>query len=413
MDSQSLSRRSFLRRAGIAGAGLIATGSVVNEAAASAFLQGKTASDITGAGVPPGLVDLDQGENALGPSPMAVEAVKGHLLEMNRYLNNPPPELYRKLNLMSGVSYEGLDLENPSQEEGQEIYRRNRVMVTSGGSTSLLRATTFASLERGGHVIESAGGYGDVSGFANALQQRGRNVTITRVPLRADMNQDLPATLDAINEETKLIAITNPNNPTETIISHQDFTDFVDKVPESVLVLIDEAYIDFVRQPNYQNALSLAISRPNVIVLRTFSKAYGLSGIRTGYGVSHPSNFNNLYLYTDRWLPTLSAYAATAALDDHEHIANTRRLVGAGYSYLTRELDAMGMQYVPSESNFVSINVGKDPNGIINYLRGKNVLIRNAEWMGVKNHIRVTIGTQDELEVFISTFKEALSPPVN
>ncbi len=196
-----------------------------------------------------------------------------------------------------------------------------------------------------------------------------------------------------------------------TLVSHEDIGWFLDNVSEDVLVIIDEAYIDFVKGPDYKNAASYAISRPNVVVSRTFSKVYGLPGVRMGYAFGDPQNFEDSWLYSG-WtmmMPTLSVYAATAALKDTEHVRRSKEAIRAGREYLAQQLKGMGIPFTPSETNFLVLDMGKDPGDIISYLRKKRVLVRNAHdrW-DIKNHFRVSIGTQDELEVFVSTLKEAL-----
>jgi histidinol-phosphate aminotransferase len=406
--SRGLSRRGFLSSALLGGVGVAAFAGLSPEAMARALIEGKTAADIKGMGVRPGIVDLDQNENPLGPSPLAIEAVKAHLHELNRYMNDFPVEMYMKLNMMSGVSFEGLNLQNPTREDMREAQHRNRVSMAPG-STELLRALTLFALEKGGQAIEAEGGYGDIARYTQSLQQRGRNATLTRVPLTQEKRHDLKAMQKAVTAETKLVVITNPNNPTGTIVPYEEIGWFIDNVPPSVLVIVDEAYIDFVKDPNYKNAAAYAIAKPNVVVTRTFSKIYGLAGVRMGYALGHPETLDGLWLYTGWMMPTLSIYAAAAALNDAEHIRTSRETILAGREYLSAELTKMGTPFTPSEANFLIIDVGKDPESIIRYLYGKNVMVRNAGNWGIKNHLRVSIGTPDELEVFISTFKEALA----
>ena len=175
-------------------------------------------------------------------------------------------------------------------------------------------------------------------------------------------------------------------------------------------MIIDETYIDFVQNPEYKPAAAYAISRPNVVVSRTFSKVYGLPGVRMGYALGHPENFEDFWLYAGWMLPTLSVYAAAAALNDTEHIRKSKEAIWAGRTYLTLQLTAMGIPFTPSESNFMVLDMGKDREDIINFMGKKKVLVRNAhEMWNIKNHFRVSIGTQDELEVFVDTLKEALA----
>lgn len=402
------SRRGFLKGALLGGAGAAVAGSLSPEAMARALLQGKTAADIKGAGVEPGIVDLDQNENPLGPSPMAIEAIKSRMHELNRYMNDFPVDMYMKLNMMAGVSFEGLNMARPTRADMQEAQKRNRIQIATG-STAILRSLSMSRLSDGGHAVEAEGGYGDITRIARALQRNGKNVTLTRVPLTADKKHDLKAMQKAVNSETKIVVVTNPNNPTGTLSSYEDIGWFIDNVPENVLVIVDEAYIDFVKDSNYKHAAAYAISRPNVVVSRTFSKVYGLPGVRMGYAIGHPQNFNDFWLYAGWMMPTLSVYAAAAAVNDTEHIQKSKEAIWAGREYLEGQLTDMGIPYTPSASNFMVLDMGKDPGEIINYLRKNKVLVRNAHDMwDIKNHFRVSIGTMDELEVFVNTLKDAL-----
>jgi len=404
--SDGLSRRGFLKGAMLGGAGVL---TYTPEAAAKALLQGKTAADINGAGIKPGIVDLDQNENPLGPSPMAIQAITRHLHELNRYMNDFPTEMYVKLNMLAGVSFAGIDFKTPTREMMQEAQRRNRVQITTG-STAVLRALTMGALEQGGHVIEAEGGYGDITRFAKALQQKGRDVTITRVPLTNGKRHDLIAMQKAVNSQTKLVVITNPNNPTGTIVSHEAIGEFINNVPGTAKILVDEAYVDFVKQPGFYSASSFAIEKENVIVSRTFSKVYGLPGVRMGYAIGDPGNFRDFWLYTGWMMPTLSVFAADAALSDTAHVLLSKETVWAARDYLTGELDKMGVPHTPSESNFMIVDVGKNPSELIDFMRKNKVLVRNAHQMwNIENHIRVTMGTMDEMEVFVSTFRKALA----
>ena len=409
VESESgVTRRGFLKGALASGVGVAAMASFSPEVMARALLAGKTAADITGAGTKPGVVDLDQNENPLGPSPLAVEAVKAHIGQLNRYMNDFPIEMFIKLNMMVGVSFEGLNLQNPTRNDMMEAQKRNRIGLAPG-SGELLRGITLAALENGGHVLEAEGGYGDVSRYAETLQRRGRNVTITRTPLTTDKKHDLKAMQKAVTADTKLVVITNPNNPTGTLVSHEEIGWFVDNVPSTVRIVIDEAYIDFVKDPTYKTAAIFAISKPNVVVTRTFSKIFGLAGLRIGFGIGAPDYFDTLELYVGFPQNVLTAFGAAAALNDTAHVQKSKETVWAGRDYLSTELKKMGVTYTPSESNFMLIDVSKDPQGIAKYLRSKNVMVRVPDMWGFKNHIRVSIGTQDELEVFINTFKEAMA----
>lgn len=401
-----LTRRRFLKGTllGSLGATLLGTPPAV---LARALLAGKTPAEIRGAGVEPGLVKLNQNENPVGPSPMALDAIRKYLPNLNRYMSNYPTQLVYKLNTMAGVKMEGTGPNPQKDEEWDNFFKYNRIFMADG-SGSILKAVALTYLDGGGHLIEAQNGYGDISEFAQDLQRRGRNVTITRVPLDANKRHDLAVMKKAINSETKLIVITNPNNPTSTIVSHEELERFIADVPETVKVLVDEAYIDFVRDPNYRNAMDLAASRSNVLVTRTFSKVYGLPAIRIGYAVGHRDLFEGFWNYTGSW-NSLSLEAANAALDDVEHIRISKQTISEGRMYLEKEFASMGIEYTPSESSFMIFKL-KDAKKVGAELAKNKVFVRDAERMwGVKDHLRVSIGTRDECEAFITTLRQVLA----
>lgn len=410
MDTQGqwsqpgLSRRGFLKGAMLGSLGAAALGATPY-AMARALIAGKTAADVQGAGVPKGIVRLNFNENPLGPSPKAVEAVVQHLHEANRYWGNNS-EIFMRLNTMAGIKFDDLDL--TKNEEQQKAWERNRTYL-SDGSANILRAATMTYLQDGGELIEAEPGYGDVSQLGTFLQKEmGRKITVTRVPLTPEKRHDLDAMRKAITPQTKLVVVTNPNNPTGTIVSRAELERFIDSVQETVKVLVDEAYIDFVKDPNYKNAADLACTRPNVLVTRTFSKVYGLPGLRIGYALAMPKTTNGFWLYTSFPAP-ISLHAALAALDDAEHIRRSKQVIWEGREYLYKELKALNLSYTPTESNFMVVEV-KDPKAIVEKLAKQKVFVRNAEnnW-NVKNHIRVSIGTMEENEAFIATLRQVLA----
>jgi histidinol-phosphate aminotransferase len=400
-----LTRRRFLKGTVLGGVGVSLLGSTPM-VFARALLTGKTPAEIRGAGVEPGIVRLAQNENPLGPSPKAIEAVQAFLPRMNRYMNNFPFEFVHRLNAMVGSDVSKVSLNPQSREEWQAFQENNHIFLADG-SGNILKAAALTYLDKGGHLIEAENGYGDVSEFASDLQQRGRNITITRVPLTADKRHDLDAMRKAITSETRLVVITNPNNPTGTIVPHEDLVRFVESVPESVKILIDEAYADFISDPNYKRATDLAIARTNVLVVRTFSKVYGLPAVRMGYAVTHGSATEGFWNYTGSW-NEMSLVAANAALKDEEHIRKSRQVVMEGRAFLEKEFKAMGIEYVPSQASFMIFKLD-DPGKVVRELQKQNVFIRDASRMwGVKGYARVSIGTPDELDAFLTVLQQTL-----
>ena len=214
---------------------------------------------------------------------------------------------------------------------------------------------------------------------------------------------------EKINDHTTVVVVTNPNNPTSTLVDHDALVDFVRSVPERVTVFIDEAYIDYTSDPGYRDAMYLALEHDNVIVSRTFSKIYGLAGMRVGYAALSPRLRRKLSLYNLGGPPSnLGTYAALAALDDHAHYARSRSTVEEGKAYLGKAFERLDIPYTPSDACFVLFRLGDRAESVFGALQERNVWIGDAMWWGLKGHLRVTVGTPDENEAFINTLEAVL-----
>ena len=225
---------------------------------------------------------------------------------------------------------------------------------------------------------------------------KGMGATPVMVPLDADYAHDLPAMARAVGPRTKLLFVCNPNNPTGTSVGAEAFDRFVASLPDSVVLAVDEAYFEFARRGDFPDALSWARRRPGTVVLRTFSKIYGLAGMRIGYGVAdlelagylqrarHPFNVNRL-----------AEVAALAALDDEAWLEETVRENAEGIGYLTRELRALGIEVWPSDANFVLARTGE---GVYEKLLAQGVIVRPMDGFGLGGHVRITVGQPSENE---------------
>lgn len=407
---QAFSRRRFMKSA-LFGAGAVTLGSRL--AMAQALATGKqplTAKDIHGWGAEPGVVRINANENPLGASPRAIEAVAEHLFEMNRYMFST--DLPFKLHRYHGITFGNVELDFDDPRTWMEIREKMRIVVEAG-SGPLLQAIAILGVGDGnGEAIEAVPAYGQISRTFETFKEAGYRTNVIGVPTTGDFVHDLDAMKAAITPKTTLIAITNPNNPTGTIVPYEKLEAFVDAVPKHVTVLIDEAYIHFVRDPEYRDAINLALTRENVVVTRTFSKIFGLAGMRIGYLVANKPLLDRIQLYTGfgGGLTVLSTYAATAALDDHAFVERTKRVTAEGKDFLYAEFDKMGLKYTKSHANFMIVDVGKDSRRVSTELRKRGVLIRSGWSYGpaLKNHIRVSVGTPQELEVFINEFKNVM-----
>jgi histidinol-phosphate aminotransferase len=217
------------------------------------------------------------------------------------------------------------------------------------------------------------------------------------VPLDAELVHDLDAMGRALGERTKLVFVCNPNNPTGTSVGRDAFDRFVAKLPAGVVLAIDEAYVDFVRRADFPDSLAWVARRPGTLVMRTFSKAYGLAGLRVGYAVADPELAG--YLQRARHpfnVNRLAEVAAEAALDDHEYVERLRRVNADGIETLTRELRALGFEVWPSDANFVLAKPRRGGVDTFDALLREGVIVRPLAGFGMPEHVRITVGLPEE-----------------
>lgn len=394
-DSQpfsGVSRRGFLKSA-LVSAGLA---SLSQYEVVAQMVGGSSMQKVRGWGVQPGLVQLSSNENALGPSPRAVEAVLKMTYGVNRY--GLSPTLYRKIAQRHNV---------PEVDADSPFALPKDAWVTVGaGSSDILFALAHTFLGDGGELVEVIPGFGFMTRLAVA-----KGVKVVRIPLTKEYSPDLTAMHKAITPNTKMVVVTSPGNPNGKLTPMQTLKPFIESVPSYVTVVVDEAYIDFVDKPEDRiGAAPLIKDHPNVIVTRTFSKMYGLAGMRAGYGLAQPDVVNKLNAIRWNTLNILSGYGAAAALEDHEHVRRSRELAVTGKEYFYNELRAMGIEYVPSQTNFILINSRTDADTVVRKLAEEyNVLVGNAKqrW-DMDNWIRVTVGLPEENEAFIAALKKVL-----
>lgn len=407
-SEQGLSRRKFLTGALISGAALTM---VDRLAFAKQLATGKpmTAQDITGVGVAPGIVQMSLNENPIGPSARALEAIAENMFKINRYA-------FGRGNLIPALAAaDGVELaKEPAPQGGDgDFFRRRQPTpyLVTASSSQVLELIGLAYLSKGGgEVVEADMGYGDVSSTAEFYnKEMGIPTNTIKVPLTKDYRHDLPAMLKAITPKTSLVVITNPNNPTGTLMTYQELSDFVAKVPKSVVVVIDEAYIHFARDPNYRTAVSLATSNENVIVVRTFSKVYAMPAMRLGYGVSGQTIQKKLQFYMTGGPNMLAEVAGIAAVQDRDHMRRSQEVVWGFQDVCYDTFKKMGMEYIPSESNFMMVNMGKDAMPIVRELRKRGVMVTMRAREKMPSWIRVSSGTESETQVFLNTLKDVLS----
>jgi histidinol-phosphate aminotransferase len=324
-------------------------------------------------------VKLASNENPLGPSPRAVEAAREALGGVNRYPDGGGHYLREALAGLHGVRLENVILGLGSSEL-IDLSARMMVRPRDEGLTSL----------------------GSFPLFYIAIQATGGQ--LVTVPLK-DHAFDLDAMARAISPRTSFIILANPNNPTGTMFTADEFDSFLARVPEDVLVVLDEAYCDYVKHPGYTRSIAGVRDGANVLVLRTFSKVHGLAGMRIGYGIGPAALLKEMDKVRTPFNTTSVAQAAAlAAMGDVEHTRRSVESNRAGMLQLTAGLDKIGAKFVPSFGNFIYIEAGMRASEVGRELEKLGVIVRPLDWMGMPNGLRVTVGTADENEEFLAAY---------
>ncbi|MDZ7264253.1 MAG: histidinol-phosphate transaminase [candidate division KSB1 bacterium] len=328
------------------------------------------------------IVKLASNENPLGASPKAIQAMIDSLAGIHRY---PNPDCY--------------DLRQALAERFD--VRINNV-ITGHGSEGIMSVILRTFMLDDEEAISSEGTF---IGFRVLAQSRG--IQLRTVPLK-DYRFDLEAIADQINEKTKIIYLANPNNPTGTIFTVREFLNFIKKVPPNVLIICDEAYFEFAQyDPIYPDSMKYRLD--NVITLRTFSKAYGLAGIRIGYGFAHDHLINNLMKVKLPFEPSIPAQAAgLAALSDQDFVENYIKLSREGLEFFYDLFDRLGIPYIKSHANFVTIILESEARAaeLNEKLLCCGVIVRPLKAFGLPNCIRITTGLEQENRFFARALKK-------
>jgi histidinol-phosphate aminotransferase len=325
-----------------------------------------------------GSIKLASNENPLGPSPKAMAAIRAAVDGLHRYPDGSSHELRAKLAERMGVTRDQL--------------------VFGAGADEVLELLAKAFLGPGDEAV-----FAWPSFAMYPVVVKGMGAKPVAVDLDADLVHDLPAMAAAVGERTKIVFVCNPNNPTGTSVGSEEFDRFVGDLPANLVLVVDEAYFEFVRRPDFPDSLAWVSRRPGTIVLRTFSKIHGLAGIRMGYGIADPQLAG--YLQRARHpfnVNRLAEVAALAALDDADHAEKSRRVNEEGARYLMAELTALGVEVWPTDANFVLARAGAD---IHEALLREGVIVRPLRGFGLPEHIRISVGLPEENERLIKTLK--------
>lgn len=330
------------------------------------------------------VIKLASNENALGPPPAVIETLKRAASGVHYYPDGSSYRLRQALARSLGV--------DPSQ------------LHLGNGSNEIVQQLSLAFLEPGDEAVMPVPSFPRYQPLALMM-----NAVPREVPLR-DYTVDLPGMAAQLSRRTKLVYICNPNNHTGTVVRRQEVDRFLRMVPTHCLVVFDEAYCEYVEDEEYPDGLDYLRVYPNVVVLRTFSKIYGLAGLRVGYAVARPEIVDCLERVREPFnVNSLAQEAALAALGDPGHVARLQALNRTEKRYLYREFDRLKLDYVPTEANFILFDARRDEKEVFVSLMRRGVIVRGG--FGYPTHLRVTIGTRDHNEKFIraleSTLREA------
>ncbi len=327
------------------------------------------------------VIKMASNENPLGPSPKAVSAIKKSLTKINRYPDGACYYLKQALAKRLGVE--------------------TRNLVIGNGSDELIVLALKAFVEEGEEVIVA-----DMTFLIYEIASQLAGARITTVPMK-NFKYDLAAMRSKISGKTKMVFIANPDNPTGTYVTEQEVAVFMKGIPKNVVVFFDEAYYEFGRrEKDYPDTMKY-LNKENVIIARTFSKAYGLSGLRAGYAVTSGEFADYINKVREPFnVNILAQIAALAALDDKAFLKKTVLTTEKGKEFLYREFDKLSLEYIPSATNFILVNLKNDSREIFKKLLSAGVIVRDMTAWGLDTYIRVTIGTDKENRKFIDALKK-------
>lgn len=397
METTSLNRRDWLKKGLLTAGGVIAAPYVSFAETASAPLHlDKQGNAIYSPFFKEYLVEesrtfpvleakLNANENPYGPSPMGLEALKKAASGGNRYAWKELFQLVDKIAEFEGVS--------------------SKNIMMGPGSSDLLEKTAMVLFMNGGNVVSAHPAYMSLIRVAEAA-----GGTWKPVPLKEDWSHDLDAMEAAVDKDTKLVYICNPNNPTGTITDSKKLFDFCSRVSEKVPVFVDEAYLWFLEDGAKQSMVSLINEGKNVIIARTFSKIHGMAGLRVGYAVAQESTLDKLQKITRAGMGISypSVFAAMGAMDDAEFLESSRIKNEACREYVYQELTKMGIEYVPSYTSFMIFPIEMEGKEFLQKMTELKVGVRAFEFMG-KKWCRVSMGTMDEMKLFTKALDKVIA----
>lgn len=382
MAKMSFSRREFSRTLGRSLAAIWAAPGVLRAATGAASSAPTIRENANAFGTTnEKMIRISANENPYGPSPKAKAALDVCDGVAARYPDGAHGAMGEEL-----AKYHGVKPEN---------------ILLGCGSGEILRVADVAFVGPGQNAVAAEPTFESVLAYVGVMRAEA-----VKVPLTADHRHDLPRMAAACTSKTGLVYICNPNNPTATIVTKAELDDFIPRVPATTTILVDEAYFHFVENPAYGSVMGSIAEHPNVVVARTFSKVYGMAGMRLGYAVGAApaiARMRERTLYSNANAGVLAA--AMASLNDAEYVSKCRAQINGTKAWLTGELKKNGHDVVESHTNFFMVDMGRDVKPVIAAFREKGIEV-GRKFPSMGNYLRVTIGTREEMEAFLSAFRE-------
>ncbi len=369
MSTISISRRRFTQLLGVGAAAAVVRPAI------------SFAADPATRSTSTGVVRLSANENPYGPSPKALKAMSDSFALSCRYPDEHAAELVDALAKLNDVN-------------------RDQLLLGDGSSEILqLCAETFTGPDRGNLVA------GDPTFEAIVNNASVNGAEVAKIPLNSSFSHDLPKMTAAAKEG--LVYICNPNNPTASVTPKNDLRDFIMKTPRQTMILVDEAYFHYADSSDYESVIPLIKDHPNLMVARTFSKIYGMAGLRCGYCVAQKETIERMRPHQMKNSVNIMALAAAiASLNDPDQVANGKRLNSEAKAFTTSELDKMGYKSIPSQANFIMFDCKRPVVPLIQAMKERNVQVGRL-FPALPNHMRLTIGKKTEMEAFLQAFSKA------
>jgi histidinol-phosphate aminotransferase len=330
-------------------------------------------------------IKLSSNENPLGSSPAALAAVRS-AHDLNRYPDG------------------GMHALRSALAEHWQV--APDMLLVGNGSDELMVMIAGAFIDPGTNAITAAHTF---SQYTFATTAFGGDMRCVDMP---EGRFDLPAMAARVDEDTRLMFVCNPNNPTSTMVTHEELAALMRSVPDHVVVVVDEAYGEFADDPEYPRTLELIRHHPNLVRLRTFSKIYGLAALRIGYATAQPELIGHISALRQPFnVGTIAQEAATAALSDAEFMAETKSVVAAGREHLCRALDSLYVPYFPPAANFVCGHFGPHAADVVAALAERGIAVRPLSSFGLPEHIRISVGNKEETSMLAHALTEILGTP--